>query len=177
MSLVRCQLWPGGLLAIKPCQSAPLIWIYCYKVHITSTYRSYKAALHCGLWYLPGQPMRSTHPSSESHRIKSKQLLSWPAAGKWNGCHVGRVPQRPYRRWQDLGSSWHGAVMISAHKRSSNTKRLLCVEQRERLFCLLTGGVCMSFNRWQSDHAFSLFASRSSHLPFFCSCHQRKETA
>ncbi len=165
MSLVRCQLWPGGLLAIKPCQSAPLIWIYSYKVHITSTYRSYKAALHCGLRYLPGRPMRSTHPSSECHRIKSKQLLS--CSRQVNGCHVGRVPQRPYRRWQDLGSSWHSAVMISAHK---------SVEQRERLFCLLTGGVC-SFNRWQSDHAFSLFVSRSSHLPFFCSCHQRKETA
>ncbi len=175
---VTCQVPIVAWRAIiKPCQSAPLIWIYSYKVHITSTYRSYKAALHCGLWYLPGRPMRSTHPSSESHRIKSKQLLSWPAAGKWTAAMLDGSLSGPTgdgRIWGRPGTvqSW------SVHTKDRATqKRLLCAEQRERLFCLLTGGVCMSFNRWQSDHAFSRFVSRSSHLPFFCSCHQRKETA
>lgn len=72
MSLVRCQLWPGGLLAIKPCQSVPLIWIYSYKVHITSTYRSYKAALHCGLRV---QQLISARTAHEEH---SSQLREPP---------------------------------------------------------------------------------------------------
>ncbi len=143
--IVRCQLWLGGLLAIKPCQSAQLIWIYSYKVHITSTYRSYKAALHCGLRVQQLISARTAHEEHSSQLRESQDKVQaafeLACSRQVNGCHVG-VPQRPYRRWQDFGSSWHSAVMISAHKRSSSTKTA-AVCGAKRVFVVFARGWCL----------------------------------
>lgn len=92
--IVRCQLWLGGLLAIKPCQSAQLIWIYSYKVHITSTYRSYKAALHCGLRVQQLISARTAHEEHSSQLRESQDKVQaafeLACSRQVNGCHAGR---------------------------------------------------------------------------------------
>lgn len=112
--------------------------------------------------YLPGRPTSSTHPGSESCRIKSKQLLRWPAE-QVSGCHLGlRLAAAPKSLGGPTGNGRilgrPGTVQSwSVHredKRQRNTKtaavcrakrRLVLFERVWRLPPLFAWG----FKRWQ----------------------------
>lgn len=130
--------------------------------------------------YLPGRPMSSTHPGSESCRIKSKQLLRWPAE-QVSGCHLGlRLAAAPKSLSGPTGNGRIFGRPGTVQSWSVHTERtidrgtqrlLLCAEQRDGWFCLRGYGAyqhCLhEASKDDSDDAFSLFVSRSSRLPFF----------
>ncbi len=142
--IVRCQLWLGGLLAIKPCQSAQLIWIYSYKVHITSTYRSYKAALHCGLRV---QQLISARTAHEEHSSQLRESQDKVQAAFWAGLQQAseQLPcWSPSAALQAMAGFWVVLAQCShdqcTQKIEQHTKLLLCAEQRECLLCLRGDG-------------------------------------